>query len=89
MTTKCRLFHNATFFGSCIIHILHTECANIKKKSGAKGLNYAPTYMRVFLHRGCPGLFFQCFTFFFPEFGISGVTTFFSDARASDHKGHP
>jgi len=20
------LFHNATFFGSCIIHILHTKC---------------------------------------------------------------
>jgi hypothetical protein len=32
------LFHYATFFGSCIIHILHTGCANIKKKSGAKGL---------------------------------------------------
>jgi len=27
--SKCRLFHNATFFGSCIIHILHTECAKI------------------------------------------------------------
>jgi hypothetical protein len=23
-SSKCRLFHNATFFGSCIIHILHT-----------------------------------------------------------------
>ena len=28
-TSKCRLFHNATFFGSCIIHILHTGCAKI------------------------------------------------------------
>jgi len=28
-SSKCRLFHNATFFGSCIIHILHTECAKI------------------------------------------------------------
>jgi hypothetical protein len=28
-SSKCRLFHNATFFGFCIIHILHTECANI------------------------------------------------------------
>jgi len=27
--SKCRLFHNATFFGSCIIHILHTGCAKI------------------------------------------------------------
>jgi hypothetical protein len=24
---KCRLFHNAIIFVSCIIHILHTECA--------------------------------------------------------------
>jgi len=36
---KCRLFHNSTFFGSCVIHILYTECAKIKKKkSSAKGL---------------------------------------------------
>ena len=38
--SKCHLFHNATFFGSCVIHISYTECAKIKKKkkSGAKGL---------------------------------------------------
>jgi hypothetical protein len=28
-SSKCRLFHNATIFGSCIIHILHTGCAKI------------------------------------------------------------
>jgi hypothetical protein len=28
-SSKCRLFHNATFFGSCIIYILHTGCAKI------------------------------------------------------------
>ena len=28
-SSQCRLFHNATFFGSCIIHILHTGCAKI------------------------------------------------------------
>ena len=38
-SSKCRLFHNATFFGSCVIHISYTGCAKIKKKSGAKGLN--------------------------------------------------
>ena len=27
--SKCHLFHNATFFVSCIIHILHTGCAKI------------------------------------------------------------
>ena len=37
-SSKCRLFHNATFFGSCVIHILYTECAKIKKKiPAAKG----------------------------------------------------
>jgi len=28
-SSKCRLFHNATFFGSCIFHVLNTECAKI------------------------------------------------------------
>ena len=39
-SSKCSLFHNANLFGSCVIHILYTECAKIKKKnnSGAKGL---------------------------------------------------
>ena len=30
--SKCSLFHNANLFGSCIIHILYTGCAEIKKK---------------------------------------------------------
>ena len=40
-SSKCCLFHNANLFGSCIIHILYTGCAKIKKKnnSGAKGLS--------------------------------------------------
>ena len=38
-SSKCSWFHNANLFGSCIIHILYTECAKIKKNnSGAKGL---------------------------------------------------
>ena len=38
--SKCSLFHNANLFGSSIIHILYTECAEIKKKNnfGSKGL---------------------------------------------------
>ena len=31
-SSKCNLFHNANLFGSCIIHILYTGCAEIKKK---------------------------------------------------------
>jgi hypothetical protein len=34
------LFHNANLFGSCIIQILYTGCAKIKKNnSGAKELS--------------------------------------------------
>ena len=28
-SSKCSLFHNSNEFGSCIIHILYTECAKI------------------------------------------------------------
>jgi hypothetical protein len=28
-SSKCRLFHNSTLFGFCIIHILNTGCAKI------------------------------------------------------------
>ena len=30
-SSKYSLFHNANLFGTCIIHILHTGCAEIKK----------------------------------------------------------
>jgi len=39
-SSKCSLFHNCNVFGSCIIHILYTVCAKIKKNnSGVKRLN--------------------------------------------------
>jgi len=31
-SSKCILFHNSNVFGSCIIHILYTGCAKVKKK---------------------------------------------------------
>jgi len=31
-SSKCSLFHNSNVFGSCIIHIIYTGCAKIKKK---------------------------------------------------------
>ena len=31
-SSKCRLFHNAIFFGFCITHILNTGCAKIWRK---------------------------------------------------------
>jgi len=40
LSSKCSLFHNSNLFGSCIIHILYTGCAKIKKNnSGPKRLN--------------------------------------------------
>jgi hypothetical protein len=30
-SSKCSYFHNSNVFGSCIIHILYTGCAKIKK----------------------------------------------------------
>ena len=35
LSSKCSLFHNYNVFGSCIIHILYTGCAKIKKKNPA------------------------------------------------------
>jgi hypothetical protein len=43
-SSKCSLFHNSNVFGSCIIHILYTLCAKIKKNnSGVKRLNMVHT----------------------------------------------
>ena len=43
-SSKFSLFHNSNVFGSCIIHILYTGCAKIKKKnnSAAKRFNRPP-----------------------------------------------
>ena len=48
-SSKCSLFHNANLFGSCIIHILYTECAKLKKNnSGAKGLKNHSNFLQIF-----------------------------------------
>jgi len=50
-SSKCSLFHNSNVFGSCIIHILYTGCAKIKKKnSGAKSLT-ASSWMSFYSRR--------------------------------------
>ena len=38
-SSKCSLFRNANLFGSCIIHILYTVCAKIKKKFRRQRVN--------------------------------------------------
>ena len=38
-SSKCSLFHNSNFFGSCIIHTLYTGVLNLKKNNpGSKRL---------------------------------------------------
>ena len=47
-SSKCNLFHNSNIFGSCIIHILFTECAKIKKNNpGSKRLRCCATNRNV------------------------------------------
>ena len=55
LSSSCRLFHNATFFGSCNFHILNTGVLNFKKKSGAKGLKprYSLTLSSLELNTTC------------------------------------
>jgi len=44
LSSKRSMFHNSSVFGSCIIHILYTGCAKIKKNnSGAKRLIHRAT----------------------------------------------
>jgi hypothetical protein len=43
------------FFGSCIIHILHTGCANIKKKFRRQRVNQASLF-----HRTCVKVYLMC-----------------------------
>jgi hypothetical protein len=43
-SSKCRLVHNSTSFGSCIIHILNTGCAKILKKLRHQRVNFV-TYI--------------------------------------------
>ena len=39
LSSKCRLFHNATLFGFCITYILNTVCAKIWKKIRRQKVN--------------------------------------------------
>jgi len=54
-SSNCSLFHNSNVFGSCIIHILYTGCAKIKKNnSGPKRLTVTWRYLLMILS---PALF--------------------------------
>ena len=50
LSSKCSLFHNSNVFGSCIIHILYTGCAKIKKNnSDVKRLNNENGFISIVL----------------------------------------
>jgi len=46
-SSKCRLFHNATFFCSCIIHILHTGVLNLNVKLRCQKVKERRGYSRL------------------------------------------
>jgi hypothetical protein len=48
-SSKCCLFHNATFFGSCIIHILHKGVLKFECKTPVPKGYYAMNKMFKFL----------------------------------------
>ena len=57
-SSKWSLFHNSNVFGSCIIHILYTGCAKIKKNnSGAKLLRMSGcvTFRHPYVFMVCTG----------------------------------
>ena len=56
-SSNCSLFHKSNVFGSCIIHILYTVCAKIKKKFRRQKVK---SLTRQVLHKG------------FKEMGIPG-----------------
>ena len=56
LSSKCSLFHNSNVFGSCVIHLLYTGCAQLKKnKSGAKSLTSAVDGVDGQLHAHATG----------------------------------
>ena len=51
ISSICSLFHNSDVFYSCIIHILYTGCAKIKKKFLRQKFNVAACDQRIiFFH---------------------------------------
>ena len=53
-SSKCSLFHNSNVFCSCIIHILYTGCAKIKKKitpAAERLKKNAQLWQRVHAHK--------------------------------------
>ena len=55
LSSKCSLFHNSNVFGYCIIHILYTGCAKIKKVIPAPKINKRKTthfiYFYIFIQQ--------------------------------------
>jgi len=48
-SSKCRLFHNAAFFVSCIIHVLHTGALKFKCETPVpKGYSIFQKYVKNF-----------------------------------------
>ena len=51
-SSKCRLFHNATFFDSCVIHVLYTGVLKLKKKIRRQRVKVCIFHLKVLLITG-------------------------------------
>ena len=73
-SSKCSLFHNANLFGSCIINILYTECAKIKKKKKIRRqrVNWPVGYVKW--RTGSHSADKQCFPKLWPRSNTKGIT---------------
>ena len=59
-SSKCSLFHNSNVFGSCIIHILYTVCAKIKKKKFRRQKVNVVLHVSMFTHHP-QGVLIMCY----------------------------
>jgi len=59
ISSKCSLFHNSNVFGSCIIHILYTGCAKIKKKFWRQKVNGNVSYNDIKDVKEISGLLYE------------------------------
>jgi len=62
--SKCILFQNSNVFGSCIIHILYTGCAKIKKKQFRRQKVNSPKPVFIYITIRSWNLSFQNILYF-------------------------
>ena len=66
------MFHNSNVFGSCIVHILYTECAKFKKNQFRRQkVKLLPLYMAVVFPMPLHGYIYMYYIFIHLDFGCT------------------